>query len=346
MLVVAAAAAAVAWASPPSGPPSTRPTYACGSPTSSSAGSSWAAGSSQPYAGPPAAPGPCWWRPGSPGSLGNFTGVQSEVVAWLSDQLVYLHRGFLVHLLVTYPDGPRPRAGRGWRSLRATWRRCCPPCGRDPMATVVLSALLVGYCVLDHRRSRGARRRARRQALWAAAGLGAGAVGRSGGARRASARQREPTFAAGLPGRPVRDRRRPAGGPRDRPTGSAPTSPTSSWSSGPSDPATCGPPCRRPWATRRSTSATGSPTPAPSSPRTGGRWPSRRGLGPSVTYVEHDGEVVAALVHDQTVLEDPQAQGGRDLGDQVGGREQPPAGRGPSPAGRPRSVATADPRDA
>src|SRR5919112_5130766 len=37
--------------------------------------------------------------------LGNFAGVHVGVVAWLADQLVYLHRGFLVHLLLTYPHG-------------------------------------------------------------------------------------------------------------------------------------------------------------------------------------------------------------------------------------------------
>ena len=134
-----------------------------------------------------------------------------------------------------------------------------------------------------------------------------GAVGRSGGARHGAARQREPTFAAGLPGRSVRDRRRPRGGPGDRPTGSGWTSRTSSWSWGPSDPATCGQPCRRPWATRLSRSATGSEDTGAFVAADGRRvvLPDA-GSDRRVTFVENDGEVVAALVHDETVLEDPQ----------------------------------------
>ena len=35
--------------------------------------------------------------------LGNFAGVSVESAGWLAGPLVYLHRGFLVHLLLTYP---------------------------------------------------------------------------------------------------------------------------------------------------------------------------------------------------------------------------------------------------
>ena len=114
--------------------------------------------------------------------LGNFAGVSLEAVAWLSSQLVYLHRGFLVHLLVAYParsaSSTRTRVVVGGGYLAAL----TPIVWNDEPITVALSAALVGYCVLDHRRSIGGRRRARRQALWAAAGLGsvlaAGAVAR------------------------------------------------------------------------------------------------------------------------------------------------------------------------
>ncbi len=114
---------------------------------------------------------------------GNFTGVQSEVVARLSEQLVYLHRGFLVHLIVAYPEGSASSRRARVAITSGYLVALLPAVWESPVATVVLSALLVGYCVLDHRRSRGTRRRARRQALWAAAGLGAvlsaGAVARS-----------------------------------------------------------------------------------------------------------------------------------------------------------------------
>jgi signal transduction histidine kinase len=114
--------------------------------------------------------------------IGNLAGVPMEAVAWVAGQLVYLHRGFLVHLLLAYPEGSAA-SRRTWVAIGGGYLAALTPIAwNDEPTTVALSAALVGYCALDHQWSIGGRRRARRQALWAAAGLGsvlaAGAVAR------------------------------------------------------------------------------------------------------------------------------------------------------------------------
>ena len=273
-----------------------------------------------------------------------------EAVA-ASDQLVYLHRGFLVHLLVAFPDGSASSRGRASPSasgyvaalLPAVWDELRGD--RRPRRR-----LLVGYCALDHQRSRGAPPSGHGARRWSPRpGSALVLVGR--GAWRAPtlpARQRRPAVAAGLPGRPVRDRGRPAGRRcvgvrpgarrRHRPRRRARHR---------SDPATCGPRCRRPSATRPSTSATGSPTPARSSPRTGGGLVAPgRGLAP-VGHLRGARRRAGRRPRPRPGgAGGPSAPGGGRLGDPAGGREQPPAGRGPRPGRRPRGVAAADPRDA
>ena len=181
-----------------------------------------------------------------------------------------------------------------------------PAVWESPQATVVLSALLVGYCVLDHQRSRGTRRRARRQALWAAAGLGvvlsAGAVARAvlplGSASRPSLLAYQAVvcvIAVGLVAALVSfDRER--------------TDVTDLVVE---------------LGTERSSNLRAALSQALGDPFLDvGYWfedtdafvaaDGRRVLLPDVgsdrrvTYVTHDGDVVAALVHDETVLEDPQ----------------------------------------
>ncbi len=94
--------------------------------------------------------------------FGNFAG-----------QLVYLHRGFLVHLLVVYPA-----VAASSRTTRAAiaggyLASVTPIAWEHGPTSVALAAALLGYVALDYRRTAGSRRRARRQALWATAGLAA-----------------------------------------------------------------------------------------------------------------------------------------------------------------------------
>jgi hypothetical protein len=77
--------------------------------------------------------------------LGNFAGVGAAVVAWVSAHALFLHRGPLFQLLLTYPSGRRPSRVTGaaigvfyaaavitpvWQSEAATilLARCCSVC--------------------------------------------------------------------------------------------------------------------------------------------------------------------------------------------------------------------------
>jgi signal transduction histidine kinase len=102
--------------------------------------------------------------------VGNFAQVGVAAVAWVAVQLVYLHRGPLVQLLLTYPSGRSgSRLVRGAvvvgyvvAVITPIWRSG---------ATIVLAVLLLAVCARDYARSVGRLRRARRIALQAAAGL-------------------------------------------------------------------------------------------------------------------------------------------------------------------------------
>jgi signal transduction histidine kinase len=102
--------------------------------------------------------------------VGNFAQVGVAAVAWVAAQLVYLHRGPLVQLLLTYPSGRSgSRLVRGAvvvgyvvAVITPIWRSG---------ATIVLAVLLLAVCARDYARSVGRLRRARRIALQAAAGL-------------------------------------------------------------------------------------------------------------------------------------------------------------------------------
>jgi signal transduction histidine kinase len=103
--------------------------------------------------------------------LGNFAEVRAAAIAWLAAHAVYLHRGPLVHLLLTYPTGRstsrlvRGAIGVGYVAAIIT------PIWRNESATIILAALLVVVCTYDYVRSIGWMRRARRIALQAATGL-------------------------------------------------------------------------------------------------------------------------------------------------------------------------------
>jgi signal transduction histidine kinase len=104
--------------------------------------------------------------------LGNFAAAGVDPVDWLGAHALYLYRGPLVHLLVTYPRGrlsshlDRVAVGIGYAAAVVT------PVWRSEIATIVLAALLVAVCARLYVRAVGPSRRARLLALWAAAGVG------------------------------------------------------------------------------------------------------------------------------------------------------------------------------
>jgi signal transduction histidine kinase len=104
--------------------------------------------------------------------LGNFAASGVAPLDWLGAHALSVYRGPLVHLLVTYPSGrlvsrlDRAAVAVGYAVAVVT------PVWRSEIATIVLAVLLVVVCARSYLRAVGPARRARRLALWAAAGLG------------------------------------------------------------------------------------------------------------------------------------------------------------------------------
>jgi signal transduction histidine kinase len=104
--------------------------------------------------------------------LGNFANAGVGPLDWLGAHALYVYRGPLVHLLITYPSGrlvsrlDRSAVAVGYAAALVT------PVWRSEIATFALAALLVAVCARSYLRAIGPARRARLLALRAAAGLG------------------------------------------------------------------------------------------------------------------------------------------------------------------------------
>ena len=104
--------------------------------------------------------------------LGNFANTGLAPVDWLAAHALYVYRGPLIHLLVTYPSGrlsarlDRVAVAVGYAAAVVT------PTWRSEIATIVLVVLLVTVCARSFRQAVGPGRRSRLLALRAAAGLG------------------------------------------------------------------------------------------------------------------------------------------------------------------------------
>ena len=103
--------------------------------------------------------------------LGNFAQIGMAALAWVAAHLVYLHRGPLVQLVLTYPSGrassrlARAAVAVGYVGAVIT------PVWRSEVATILLAALLLGVGARDYVGAVGRARRMRRAALQAVAGL-------------------------------------------------------------------------------------------------------------------------------------------------------------------------------
>jgi hypothetical protein len=103
--------------------------------------------------------------------LGNFAQVGVAAVAWVAAHMVYLYRGPLVQLVLTYPSGrPSSRLVRGAVAVGYAVA-VITPVWRSAGAAILLAGLLLGVCGREFVRAVGRQRRARRVALQAAAGL-------------------------------------------------------------------------------------------------------------------------------------------------------------------------------
>ena len=103
--------------------------------------------------------------------LGNFAGVGVGVVAWVAAHGLYLHRGPLFQLLLTYPSGRRPSRLTGAAIAVFYAAAIITPVWQSGIATILLAALLPGVCGYEYARMVGPARRMRLIALQAAAGL-------------------------------------------------------------------------------------------------------------------------------------------------------------------------------
>jgi signal transduction histidine kinase len=97
--------------------------------------------------------------------IGNFTTAA-----------LYLYRGPLVHLLVTYPSG-RASSRRERAAVVVGYAAAVTPVWRSEIVTIVLAVLLFGECARSYSRAVGPVRRMRLVALWAAGGLGIALAG-------------------------------------------------------------------------------------------------------------------------------------------------------------------------
>ena len=90
---------------------------------------------------------------------------------------LYLYRGPLVHLLITYPSG-RASSRRETAAVAVGYAAAVvTPVWRSELVTIVLAVLLVAVCARSYSRAVGPARRARLVALWAAGGLGLALAG-------------------------------------------------------------------------------------------------------------------------------------------------------------------------
>src|SRR4029450_10152559 len=93
--------------------------------------------------------------------VGNFAQIGVAAVAWVAAHLVYLHRGPLVQLVLTYPSGrtssrtARAAVAVGYAAAVIT------PVWRSEVATILLAALLLGVSARDYVEAVGRARRMR-----------------------------------------------------------------------------------------------------------------------------------------------------------------------------------------
>jgi signal transduction histidine kinase len=99
----------------------------------------------------------------------NFTTTGLSSVDWLGDQALYLHRGPLVHLVLSYPRGRL--AGRPGQAAVALGyvAAICPPIWRSQTGAIVLAGLLVAVAVEGYVSGVGRERRERLASLQATA---------------------------------------------------------------------------------------------------------------------------------------------------------------------------------
>jgi signal transduction histidine kinase len=127
----------------------------------------WSRRPESPSGGLLAAAGFAWFVP-------NFTANGAGLLYWLGAHALYLHRGPLVQLVLTYPRG-RVRGRVDGTAVAAGYAAAVvPPIWGTPAGSVALASCLVTVAAGRYARSAGYERRMRRSALQATALFAAG----------------------------------------------------------------------------------------------------------------------------------------------------------------------------
>ena len=103
--------------------------------------------------------------------LGNFAGLDNELAAWVATSTVFLHRGPLFHLVLTYPDGRAFSRLTRLAVIAGYAAALVAPIWRNNFATLMISAALLAVCGYEHARAVGEMRRARLFAFRATAAV-------------------------------------------------------------------------------------------------------------------------------------------------------------------------------
>jgi signal transduction histidine kinase len=104
--------------------------------------------------------------------FGNFAAAGPGVVGWLGAHLLFLYRGALIHLVLTYPRG-RTRSRLTIAAIVAGYAvSFVNPVWQNAPVTIVLAAMLVAVSARDHLIAVGRARRAHLPALQASTALG------------------------------------------------------------------------------------------------------------------------------------------------------------------------------
>lgn len=104
--------------------------------------------------------------------LGNFASVDALPIAWLAAHALYLHRGPLIHCVLSFPTGrltskvDRAVVAVGYVAATIT------PIAREEIVTAILGALLVAVAIRDYAGAIGPARRERLLAMRAAMAVG------------------------------------------------------------------------------------------------------------------------------------------------------------------------------
>ena len=111
---------------------------------------------------------------------GNFTSVDVEPIAWVSAAALYLHRGPLIHAVLSFPTGRLASAPDRTVVAVGYVVAALTPIARNGLATIILATLVLAAAAWGYRRSVGPARRARawvvRAAIWVSLVLAGGAL--------------------------------------------------------------------------------------------------------------------------------------------------------------------------